>query len=69
MEREGSPDQLWTTREVAERIGVTPRTVKAWRSQGRGPEPVRIGYRTIRYRPAVVEAWIAQQETPAAQAS
>lgn len=65
---EGSPEHLLTTDDVAERLRLTPRTVKAWRARGRGPEPVRIGYRTVRYRAADVDAWLARHEAPAEQA-
>ena len=36
--------------EVAEYLGIEPRTLELWRSQGRGPSFIRLGYRSIRYR-------------------
>jgi hypothetical protein len=47
-----------TTEELAERLGVKPRTVDNWRFTGYGPPylPGR-GNRGVRYRVADVEAW------------
>lgn len=45
-----------TTEELAERLGIEPRTADDWRVDGRGPKFIRFG-RTVRYRVADVEAW------------
>jgi excisionase family DNA binding protein len=53
-------DELKTPEEVAERLKVKTRTLQDWRSNGRGPQFVRIG-RFIRYRDADVDAWLNRQ--------
>ena len=47
-ERPARPD-LWTPRQVAEFFGVSERTIRSWRAQGR-LTPVRITARTVFYR-------------------
>ena len=42
--------------EVAERLGVSPFTVRAWRQRGHGPRFMKIG-RHVRYRLADVVSW------------
>lgn len=42
--------------EVAERLGVSPFTVRAWRHKGQGPRFMKMG-RAVRYRPEDVEAF------------
>lgn len=46
-------------REVAALAGAHPDTVRRWRQLGTGPRWHRFGPRTIRYRRADVEEWIA----------
>jgi excisionase family DNA binding protein len=47
--------QLLTGRELAERARVSERTVERWRHDGVGPQPIRLGHRTVRYRRSDVE--------------
>lgn len=54
------PDELWTPKQYAAYIGVTVQAAAAQRHRGTGPRYVRIGARTIRYRPADVIAWLEQ---------
>ncbi|NRQ30684.1 AlpA family phage regulatory protein [Nonomuraea sp. NN258] len=44
---------------VAERCGVSVRTLERWAELGIGPRPIRLGPRLIRYRHAEVEAWLS----------
>ncbi len=37
-------------KELAERWGITTRTLQGWRSKGLGPKYIRIGERSIFYR-------------------
>lgn len=41
-------ESFLSARDVADRIGVAPKTVKEWGRQGRIPT-VRLGWRTVRY--------------------
>ena len=52
---------LWTEDELAEQIGVPIKSLQRWRSYGGGPAFVKIG-RSVRYRPASVEAWLLERE-------
>lgn len=52
---------LLTTDEVAERLGLATGTLRNWRTRKTGPAFIRVGGR-IRYREAVVEAWLTAQE-------
>lgn len=40
---------LLDTKTTADILGVTPRTLEAWRAEGRGPSFTRLGHRSIRY--------------------
>ena len=42
--------------EVAERLGVSPFTVRAWRHRGHGPRFLKMG-RAVRYRPEDIDAY------------
>lgn len=54
---------LITTREVAERLGVSVRTVEDWRHRGRGPAYITLAPKAVRYDLAVVERYIADNTT------
>ena len=55
-------DDLLTTQEVADLLGVKPGTVRSWRKPGRGPGPehVMVGIR-VRYRRDAVESFAAER--------
>ena len=55
-----SPERLMTLTDLSELLGVPVATLYAWRYRGEGPAGYRIG-RHVRYRRAVVEAWIETQ--------
>lgn len=46
-----------TSAQVAKFLGVSPRTLSYWRSQGTGPMFVRYGLYTVRYNPRQVYRW------------
>lgn len=48
--------RLLRTDEVAALLGVAPETLRAWRSQGRGPRYLKIG-KDARYRPCDILDW------------
>jgi excisionase family DNA binding protein len=50
------PGRALSETEVAERLGVSPFTVRAWRHRGLGPRFMKMG-RAVRYRPEDVDAY------------
>lgn len=54
-------DDLLTPAVLAERLGVTERTLSEWRITGRGPIFIRLG-KTARYRAGAVDDWLLSQE-------
>ena len=52
-------DRLLTKNEVADRLRIEPRTVDAWRLEGR-IECVQLGPKVIRYKASEVERFIAE---------
>ena len=55
-------EKLLDQREVAEILGLSDRTLEAWRVQGYGPAHLRLSPSRIRYRPSDIQAWIDAQE-------
>ncbi|WP_413717946.1 helix-turn-helix transcriptional regulator [Silicimonas sp. MF1-12-2] len=51
-------DPLLNNKEAAKYLTLQPCTLDKWRSQGRGPEPTRIGTRSIRYRKSALDTFI-----------
>lgn len=49
---------LLTTAELAESIGVSPRTLRNWRAKGLGPVPTRLSPKDVRYAVDDVQEWI-----------
>jgi len=43
MSRLTEADQLLTSIQTAEHIGVKPQTLRLWRHQGKGPQYIRLG--------------------------
>ena len=56
----GLVERLWTVQDVSEFLGVPVATLYQWRCQRTGPEAYRLG-RHLRYDPAVVRQWLAEQ--------
>jgi predicted DNA-binding transcriptional regulator AlpA len=56
----GGPEQLLTSKETADRLGLAENTLARMRCQGTGPAFVKLG-RAVRYRWRDVELWIAQR--------
>lgn len=52
--------KLLSPKELADVLGVPVKTIYDWNLKGTGPKYVRVG-RHVRYRPADVEAWLADQ--------
>ena len=55
-----SLEALWEIDQVAAYLGVPVQTLYAWRKRRYGPPAGRVG-RHLRYDPAVVRSWFADQ--------
>jgi predicted DNA-binding transcriptional regulator AlpA len=53
--------ELLTEQQTAELLGLQPITLCNWRSQRRGPAPVKIGRKSF-YRRETIMNWIASRE-------
>lgn len=51
-------DRLLTIFQVADRLGVTPKTMHNWATRGIGPAKVKLNARVVRYRLSDVEDFI-----------
>jgi predicted DNA-binding transcriptional regulator AlpA len=56
-------DELLTTEAAAERVGLSPVTLKVWRWQQNphAPPHITVGARNIRYSAAAIETWKASR--------
>lgn len=59
-------DQVLSLSELCDYLHVTAQTIYDLRSQGRGPNGIRVG-RTLRFRVSEIEAWLARLEAEDAQ--
>ena len=52
-------NEVMSTKNLAEMLGLQPQTLRIWRSQGRGPQYIRFGGSKSRvfYRKIDVEVW------------
>jgi predicted DNA-binding transcriptional regulator AlpA len=55
----GMADDLLTSKQVAALLGMTDRSLERWRTAGDGPRFIRLSRRTIRYRRADIDAFLA----------
>lgn len=55
-------DRLYRTREAAERLAVSARTLEGWRSQGKGPATTVLPGGGVRYRGLDLRAFIEQHK-------
>jgi excisionase family DNA binding protein len=53
--------ELLTSKEVATLLGVSTATLSRWRANGDGPPALSVGG-IYRYRPALIEKWIEENE-------
>lgn len=53
--------RLLTTKEAAEYLGMSPRTLEGYRSRGGGPQFMRLGRRSVRYDPDALQQWATAQ--------
>ena len=59
--RNDGADRLHDERALAARFGVSTRQIQRWRDTGEGPNFVRVGVRSIRYRERDVAEWLERQ--------
>jgi predicted DNA-binding transcriptional regulator AlpA len=50
-------DEFLQERDAAAFLGVSPRSMQRWRSDGTGPAYVRLGHRRVTYRKSGLIAW------------
>jgi predicted DNA-binding transcriptional regulator AlpA len=55
---------LWDTKETAERIGWSERSLERARVTGDGPPFIRVGSRRVMYSSDAVTAWLATRTYP-----
>lgn len=53
-------ENLLTTPEVADRLGVAEITLRKWRIYGTGPRFIRCGA-NVRYRSSDIESWVSSR--------
>lgn len=51
-------EMLMTEKELAEFLGLKPRTLQSWRLVGCGPKFIKLSNRIIRYRAGDVQEWM-----------
>lgn len=51
-------DTLLTTDEAAERLRVSPSTLRYWRHTKTGPKSFKLGPKRVMYRAADLTAWL-----------
>ena len=54
-------NQYLTPAEAAEILHCSPATLKDWRYKAIGPRYVRLGYRSIGYRPEDIQAFVDER--------
>jgi prophage regulatory protein len=54
-------ETLLNIRQVAKYLGVASGTLYHWLSEHKGPPPIRLSSRCVRWRPSDVEAWLAER--------
>ncbi len=57
-----SPEFLVDQVEAAELMGVSPSLLRDWRFKGAGPQYIRLGHRTVRYKRSDLERFIATRK-------
>lgn len=52
---------LLTARAIAQRLGISTRTLWRWIEAGRFPQPARLSRKTLRWSAEAVEDWLDRQ--------
>jgi excisionase family DNA binding protein len=67
-----TPDQLLTTKEAADFLSLSHKTLEYFRVAGGGPRFVKLAPKAVRYRKADLDAWVeasARTSTSGARAA
>lgn len=54
-------EELLTTKQAAEMLNMSPRTLEYWRENGVGLAFVKLGHRTVMYKKSTVAAHITER--------
>lgn len=60
-EQDDTKKTMLSTNQVAERLNVSPLTVRRWRLVDQGPPWVKLPAGTVRYDPDALDTWIEGQ--------
>lgn len=58
-------NDMLTTTDLAERLGLRPQTLRRWRWAGKGPRFVKLGPNRqgkVRYREADINTWLEESK-------
>jgi predicted DNA-binding transcriptional regulator AlpA len=55
----GTSDRLLTRKDLAERLGVCPKTISRWQRRGILPAPARLPI--LRWHESAFEAWLRRR--------
>lgn len=58
-------EPMLSLRDIARRVGLSLRTVAAWRAEGYLCRPDLVHGKTVRWKRETVETWLAQQSVNA----
>ena len=56
-------EKVMTTKQAAEYLQISERTLQRWRDEGRGPKYIQPEPKVIRYRESDITAWLEQDDT------
>jgi predicted DNA-binding transcriptional regulator AlpA len=59
MTNDGQRGDLLTSAEFAARARVSQSTIERWRFEGRGPAPIKLSPRTVRYARSDVDRFLS----------
>jgi excisionase family DNA binding protein len=55
------PKTVLTVNQAAERLGVSPRTLRRWSQSGEGPRMIKLSERRIGVRQRDLDDWLEQR--------
>ncbi|MFT7692261.1 MAG: putative DNA-binding transcriptional regulator AlpA [Candidatus Latescibacterota bacterium] len=62
MSTHRTANPLLTTQEAAHRLGIAIGTLQNWRVRGEGPAFVKLGKKAVRYDPAALDRFVAENQ-------